>query len=125
MRSGGILKDGKTRFLPSIFPRIAAAIFVLLLIGSLGLAAVGGVALIGPMFAHGDNVAHADGKIIAIGPGRDFVLDTASGQYLVFQCTDQCRASLGHLQRHLSEHAHTDVYYVQGPNKSLMALNVD
>jgi hypothetical protein len=119
------LKDGKTQFLPSIFPRIAAAIFVLLLIGSLALACVGGVALIGPMFSHGDNVAHADGKIITIGPGRDFVLETASGQQLVFQCPDQCRASLGHMQRHLRERAHTDVYYIQGPNKSLMALNVD
>ena len=96
-----------------------------LLIGSLVLVCVGGVAMIGPMFAHGDNVAHADGKIISIGPGRDFVLDTASGQHLVFQCTDQCLASLGHMQRHLREQAHTDVYYIQGPNKSLMVLNVD
>ncbi len=119
------MKDGKMRFLPSILPRIAAAIVVLLLTGSLALAAVGGVALIGPMFAHGDNVEHADGKIVSIGPGKDFVLDTASGQHLVFQCPDQCRASLGHMQRHMLEHAHTDVYYIQGPNKSLMALNVD
>ena len=33
--------------------------------------------------------------------------------------------SLGHMQRHLREHAYTDVYFVQGPNNSLMALNVD
>jgi hypothetical protein len=77
------------------------------------------------MFAHGENVAHADGKIISIGPGKDFVLETASGQQFVFQCTTQCRASLGHMQRHLREHAHTDVYFVQGPDSSLMALNVD
>jgi hypothetical protein len=125
IRSGGILKDAKTQFLPSAFPRIAAAIFVFLLIGSLALACVVGVALIGPMFAHGDNVAHADGKIVSVGPGRNFVLDTGSGQHLVFQCMDQCLASLGHMQRHLREHAHTDVYYIQGPDKSLMALNVD
>lgn len=119
------MKDGKTQFLPSIFPRIAAAIFVLLLIGCLSLASVGAVALIGPMFAHGENVAHADGRIVSIGPGRDFVLYTASGQRLVFQCPDQCRASLGHMQRHLRERAHTDVYYIQEPNKSMMALDVD
>lgn len=119
------MKDAKTAFLPSVFPRIAAAILVFLLIGGLSLACVGGVALIGPIFAHGDNVAHVDGKIVSIGPGRDFVLDTVSGQHLVFQCTDQCRVSLGHMQRHLRERAHTDVYYIQGPNKSLMALNVD
>jgi hypothetical protein len=119
------LKDAKTQFLHAIFPRIAAAIFVFLLIGSLSLAFVGGVALIGPMFSHGDNVAHADGKIISIGPDRDFVLETTSGGHLVFLCADQCSASLGHMQRHLLEHAHTDVYYIDGPDKSLMALNVD
>jgi hypothetical protein len=27
--------------------------------------------------------------------------------------------------RHLSEHAHTDVYYIDGANKTLMALDVD
>ncbi len=122
---GGYLKDAETQFRSSIFPRIAAAIFVCLLIGSISLACVGAVALIGPMFSHGDNVVHADGKIVSIGPGRDFVLQTASGHSFDFQCTDQCRASLGHMQRHLREHAHTDVYFVQGPNGSLMALNVD
>ena len=119
------MKDAKTQFLHAIFPRIAAAIFVFLLIGSLSLVCVGSVALIGPAFLHGDNVAHADGKIISIGPDRDFVLETANRQRLVFQCTDQCHASLGHMQRHLRERAHTDVYYVQGPNNSLMAMNVD
>lgn len=119
------MKDSETQFTPSIFPRVAAAIFVFLFIGSLSLVCVGAVALIGPVFSHGDNVAHADGRIVSIGPDRDFVLETANSQHLVFQCTDQCRASLGHMQRHLREHAHTDVYYVQGPNNSLMVLNVD
>jgi hypothetical protein len=111
--------------MPSILPRVAAAIFVFLLIGSLSLVCVGSVGLMGPAFLHGDNVAHADGKIISIGPDRDFVLETANNQRLVFQCTDQCRASLGHMQRHLREQAHTDVYYVHGPKNSLMAVNVD
>jgi len=122
---GGYLKDAETQFRSSIFPRIAAAIFVCLLIVSISLACVGAVALIGPMFSHGNNEVHADGKIVSIGPGRDFVLETASGHRFDFQCTVQCRASLGHMQRHLLEHAHTDVYFVQGPDNSLMALNVD
>ena len=119
------MKATETQFRLSIFPRVVAAIFVCLLIGSMSLACVGAVALIGPMFSHGDNAVYADGKIISIGPGRDFVLETASGRRFVFQCTDQCRASMEHMQRHLREHAHTDVYFVQGPNNSLMALNVD
>ncbi|HYX48760.1 MAG TPA: hypothetical protein VE843_03410 [Ktedonobacteraceae bacterium] len=119
------MKDAERQFRSSIVPRIAAAIFVCLLVGSISLACVGAVGLVVPMFTRGANVAHADGKIVSIGPGRDFVLETASGQRFDFQCTDQCRASLGHMQRHLRELAHTDVYFVQGPNKSLMALNVD
>jgi hypothetical protein len=119
------LKDAETQFRPSIFPRIAAAIFVCLLIGSISLALVGAVALIGPMFSHGDNVVHTEGKIVSVGPGRDFVLETTNGHRFVFRCTVECRASLGHMQRHLLEHAHTDVYFVQGPNNSLMALDVD
>ena len=119
------MKATETQFRSSIFPRVAAAIFVCLLIGSMSLAWIGAVALIGPMFANGDNGVHADGKIVSIGPGRIFVLVTASGRRFVFQCTDQCRASMEHMQRHLREHAHTDVYFVQGPNNSLMALSVD
>jgi hypothetical protein len=119
------LKDADTQFRSSFVPRIAAAIFVCLLIGVISLVCVGVVALVGPMFAHGENVAHTDGKIISIGPGKDFVLETASGQHFVFQCTSQCRASLGHMQRHLRERAHTDVYFVLGSDNNLMALNVD
>ncbi len=123
--AGGYLKDADTQLRSSIVPRIAAAIFVCLLISALSLACVGAVALVGPMLTHGENVVHADGKIVSIGPGKDFVLEIASGQRFVFQCTNQCRASLGHMLRHLREHAHTDVFFVQGPDNSLMALNVD
>jgi hypothetical protein len=122
---GGYLKDEETQFRPSFLPRVAAAIFVCLLIGILSLVCVGGIALIGPLFSQGNNVAHAEGTIVSIGPGKDFVLDTVNGKHFVFECADQCRASLGHMQRHWREHAHTDVYFVQGPNNSLMALNVD
>ena len=107
------------------FPRMSAAIFVFLLVGSLALVCVGGVAFLGPTLAHGNNVEHADGKIIALGPGMNFVLKTASGQNLHLQCGNQCRASLGHLERHLHEHAHTDVYYMVGPNNSLLVMDVD
>ena len=119
------VEDPRNGLMPSIFPRITAAIFVLLLIGSIALVSIGAVALLGPAFAHGTNVSHADGKIVAIGPGRNFILETAAGQHLSFRCEAQCRGSLGHLQRHMNEKAHTDVYYIQGPNKSLMVLDVD
>ena len=111
--------------MPSLFSRIAAMLLVLALMGSLSLACIGVVAIGGPILAHGTNVEHADGKILNVGPGRDFWLQTATGKTLFFLCGDQCRASLGHLLRHKNERAHTDVYYIQGPGKNLMAVDVD
>jgi hypothetical protein len=110
---------------PSIFPRVAAALVVVALIGSVALVSIGIVAELGPMIAHGSNVEHEAGTIVAIGPGKDFVLLTSDGQRLSFLCAAQCRASLGHMQRHMRERAHTDVYYLPGPDRSLMALDVD
>src|SRR5260221_13263505 len=114
LASGVILKDANEQFLPSIFPRIAAAICVLLLIGSLAVVSVGGVALLGPMFAHGDDVAHAPGKLVAIGAGMNCMLQKATGQWLDFQCSNQCRESLGQKQRHQREHVLTNLSYIQG-----------
>lgn len=114
-----------TGFIASLLPRVAAIGCVALLIGSIAIASIGAVALFGPVLAHGNNAEHAAGQIVAIGPGDDFVLKTASGQSMAFQCAAQCHASLGHLQRHLQEHAHTDVYYIQGPDNALMVLDVD
>ncbi|HZU67666.1 MAG TPA: hypothetical protein VFA09_10350 [Ktedonobacteraceae bacterium] len=114
----------------SIFPRFTAALFVFLLIGSISLACIGGIAVLGPVFQHGDNVEHANGKIVAIGPGMDFTLQMATGKRLFFQCSQTCHASLSHLQRHMREHASTDVYYVQQdcagkPCGLLLAVDVD
>ena len=114
-----------TGLLSSLMPRIVAAVCVVLLIGSIAIASIGAVALFGPVLAHGNNTEHVAGQIVAVGPGEDFILKTASGKSMSFQCAAQCRASLGHLQRHLREHAHTDVYYTQGTGNALMALDVD
>jgi hypothetical protein len=115
----------KSPFLPVFFPRLFAAICVLLLIGGLSLACIVSVNFLGPALGHGTHVDHAAGKIVSIGPGKTFVLLTATGQRLMFQCGTDCRASLGHMQRHLNEHANTDVYYIEGQNRTLMALDVD
>ena len=122
---GNQVEDTNSSFITPILPRIAAAICVILLIGSIGLASIGAVALFGPMLTHGENTEHAAGLIVAIGPGEDFTLKTATGRSMSFECAAQCRASLGHMQRHLREHAHTDVYYIQGPGNTLMVVDVD
>lgn len=120
------LKEARNPFLPVFFPRLLATFCVVLLIGGLSLSCIVGIVFIGPALRHGTSVSHAAGKIASIGPGKDFVLVTATGKRLFFRCGGvECRASLGHMQRHLREHANTDVYYIQGPDKMLMALDVD
>lgn len=106
------------------FPRITAAILVFLLIGSVVLAGIGGINWLAS-FARGNYVEHDNGKIIQIGPGMDFVLKTASGQDVHFQCSERCHNLLSHMQRHLNEHASTDVYYITEANHTLLAIDVD
>lgn len=119
------MKDARSSFLSATFPRLFAALCVALLIGGLSVSCILGVAYAGPILGHGAHVEHAAGQIVEIGPGKDFTLLTATGQRLFFRCELECRASLGHMQRHMGEHAHTDVYYIEGPGKSLTALDVD
>jgi len=108
-----------------IYTRIGAAIFVILLIGSLAFAGVGAAAWLGPMGAHGTKVMHAGGDVIHVGPGKNFVLETDTGKKMAFVCGTDCRASLRHLQRHLKEKAHTVFYYVQEQNGELLAVDAD
>jgi hypothetical protein len=119
------LKSARSPFLPAFVPRFLAVLCVALLIGVLSLAGILGIAVLGPALGHGENVDHAAGVIVALGPGKDFVLLTATDQRLVFQCGGECRASLAHMLRHMREKAHTDVYYIEGVHQTLMALDVD
>lgn len=108
------------------FTRMAAAIFVILLIGVLALAGIVGVAVVGPRLGHGGNVLHTSGKVIEVGPGKNFVLqETSTGAKKTFTCGTDCRASARHLVRHLKEKANTDVYYVVGANQILIAKDAD
>jgi hypothetical protein len=100
------------------FTRMAAAIFVIVLIGVLALTGVVGTAIVGPMMGHEGNVLHASGKIVEVGPGKNFVLQqTGTGARLSFTCGTDCRASARHLLRHLKEKANTDIYYVVSGNQ--------
>lgn len=116
------------------FPRITAVLFLLLLIGGLSLLCINALNLMAPTYSYGSNVEHVghvehvEGKIVQMvvsGSEMDFVLETANGQFLHFQCASSCHASPWHVERHMREHASTDVYYVEGPQHSLQAVEVD
>ena len=106
-------------------PRIGAVVFVLLLIGSLTFAGIEVTAWLGPMSSHGMNVMHVGGYVLQVAPDKNFVFETDAKEKLAFVCGTNCRASLRHLQRHVKEKAHTDVYYFQGPNHELLVMDVD
>jgi hypothetical protein len=108
-----------------ISARTSATIIVLVFVGGLACIGVIMTGWLGPMSAHGTNVLHVNGKITEIGPGKNFEFETTANQQLAFVCGDKCRASLRHLIRHVKEKAPTDVYYIKGPGRQLLAVDVD
>lgn len=109
----------------SFITRIRAAIVVIVLIGSITLACMELVIVLQPAVANNSHTEHVNGVIKQVGNGLDFVLQTSTGRLMKFTCEKGCKATLGHLQRHIREKAKTDVYYIEGPNNSLLALDVD
>ena len=108
------------------FPRMSAALVVMLLIGIVSVVGIFAVMTIGPAMAHGTTVQHMNGKIMQItGPDRDFILMTPEGTRFQFECRTTCRASAGHLERHIIEKANTDVYFRPGANNTLLVIDVD
>ncbi len=110
------------------FPRVTAVLFLLLLIGSLSLVCIDTLHLLAPSHLYSSNVEHVKGEIVQMrmsNSGMDFVLETANKQLMHFQCSSLCHASPLHVERHLREHAETDIYYVEQPGNSLLAVDVD
>ncbi len=107
------------------FPRVNAAIVVFLLIGCFALLGVGSVVLFGPSLTHSRTEAHDVGVINTVDlTNSSFTLLTADHRTVRFQCTGQCRTALGHMERHKTEKARTDVFYVVMGN-DFLALDVD
>ena len=113
------------------FPRITAVLFLLLLIAGLSFICIDTLNLLALPHVSGSNVEHVEhveGIIVQMAvtrSGMDFVLETANGQQMYFQCDNPCHASPWHVERHLEEHAETDIFYVETPGKTLLAMDVD
>ncbi len=107
------------------FPRVTAAIFVLLLIGCFALIGVGSVVLVGPLLTHSKTAAHDAGVIKKVNSDMSFTLLTTDHKLVHFQCSNHCRTELGHMLRHKLEQAHTDVYFVAENGNTFLALDVD
>ncbi|GAC1366807.1 MAG: hypothetical protein NVSMB44_31380 [Ktedonobacteraceae bacterium] len=80
---------------------------------------------VGTTITHGDVVEHNEGTVIALNQDGNLVLMTASGVHKQFHCIQRCLIEKDHIVRHIREHAHTDVYYIEMPDKTLDATDVD
>jgi hypothetical protein len=105
-------------------PRISA-IFTLSLVFTLIIAvAILGTQSIGTQITHGNMVEHKHGIILSASVDNRLEFKTDSGEIMHFTCSKRCLTELEHIQRHINEHAPTDVYY-KSENNTLAAVDVD
>lgn len=102
------------------FSRIAAIFTVVALFTLIIAAAILGTQSIGTQITHGNMVAHTHGTILSNVDNR-LEFKTDSGEILQFTCSERCLTEQEHIQRHIREHAPTDVYYKPG----FVAVDVD
>jgi len=100
------------------FPKFAAWVIVLLLVGVGTLCALRGLRALEP--GAPPHLNHIQGIVVAVRAGGDFAVRVAdhagrtghTGNTLWFHVAQGARVSLAHLQRHLQERAPTDVFYL-------------
>ncbi|GCF10426.1 hypothetical protein [Dictyobacter arantiisoli] len=105
--------------------RSTAFITVALLIALIALFSIGIVNSVGTAVTHGPNTEHTSGTIMSMNTDGSFVLKTATGALTHFQCNERCVTAQSHMQRHINEHAHTDVYYMRTADGTMIAVDVD
>lgn len=107
------------------FSRIAAAFTLIVLFALIVVVAILGTQSIGVQLTHGNMVEHKHGIILSKSDNdNSLIFKTDSGQVMHFTCEQRCLSQLGHMQRHIYEHAPTDVYYKQ-ENNTFAAVDVD
>lgn len=101
------------------FPRIAAWLVVLALVGMGTLCALQGLRALEPQTP--ERLEHVHGIVVAMRAGDQFAVRAPGHVGIIwFRIASGARISLAHLERHLQEHASTDVYYLdQGQDMPL------
>ncbi|SRR5579875_1717922 len=106
-------------------PRISAAIIIFVFLAAISLAVINGSSWAEGLAMHGNAVEHQHGKIESLGPGPTIVFKTDAGAILNLQCSARCLTELHHVQRHITEKAPTDLYYIENSSRNLVALDID
>ncbi len=108
-----------------LFSRTGAFLLAFAFIILLSWGAIALTQTIGTTITHGRNVQHNDGVIVTLDQQQNLVLMASNGVRVQLRCVERCLGERDHIVRHIREHAHTDVYYVQMPDGVLAATDVD
>jgi hypothetical protein len=107
------------------FSRVAAICTIIAIFLLFSIAVLLGIQSIGVQITHGSEVEHEHGVILSKSDvNTNLIFQTDSGQIIHFACEQRCLTELEHIQRHIDEHASTDVYYKQ-ENNIFVAVDVD
>jgi hypothetical protein len=110
------------------FPSLSAWIMTLALTAAVTLAAVRGVGMLEPSIP--PHLDHMHGEIVAMRDGGQFAVEapgqaSGHGKLIWLRVARGAHISLTHVQRHLREHAPTDVYYETSAPGVLLAWVAD
>lgn len=110
-----------------MIPRMKAIIFTVLIIGIVSFAAIEVYALAMPMLDHGTIAQHDDGTVVSMNASNTVLTlkSAVSGKTVEFECGARCRSQIQHIRRHITEKAHTDVYFIQQGTGLPLAIDVD
>lgn len=107
------------------FSQITAFIAVCLTIAMLTIAGIFLTKEIGTAITHGPGVGVEGGYVLRFDTPHSFYLKTDSGAVEHFECIKLCMNAQPHMHRHISEDAHTNIYYMRTPTGELDAVDVD
>jgi hypothetical protein len=110
-----------------MFPRVKALIFTVLIIGVVSFAAIKAYSYVMPMLDHGTMAQHDDGTVVSMNAGGTVLTlkSAVSGKMVEYECSARCRSQIQHIRRHITEKAHTDVYFIQQGTGLPVAIDVD
>lgn len=108
-----------------LFPRVAAAIVVSVLLIITSTITIIITQNIGAAITYSTGVIHKHGTVIGkVDATKSLTFKTDNGEILHLICTQRCLTEFGHMERHINEKAPTDLYYKEEGNQDI-AVNVD
>lgn len=108
------------------FNRVAAFFVALLLIIVLSVVSIEVTLKIGSAITHTSNALMNGGFIESFdNDGNGFMFKTDEGAIMHFTCNAVCMQNKPHLERHVTEKAHTNIYYINAADGNFSIVDID